>query len=453
MLLTRHAGSHRTAALAGLLSVALLVAPRLVAAAAPAVSEDVPVPGGTAALAKALEIDPVPDRARFAAEVARIIYDDTKERRTYVDSKFRQLSAYLETIDRHESASTRGNTVRADSQFERVPVPLPSVVWSEVLRRPVDPAHLFAIVMSDAAAAFLVHGLAALDDETLQFFVDHPAAVRQLYERGAPAFATFAAHLQVRANRVVVPGGDQAVPLWEALVGEKTGQPARFILHLFTRDKGRLAYLYDTIGSLDPARASFALGLWIADARARVDRFRALGSAVTAMGHNAWADRSPFRRAPHDLVSMLLRAQPQPTGAPAAPAWRVLWARAFDSSDASGDLATLRATPAHGESIDAAWLVETLLQGDAALAVGASRSVCLWPACAGVDRPGGLVRCAFRVAVPSPLSHVDAHTRTHRRPSAGALRGSDASRGADIRSGDHACTRRACQLPGRDRAR
>ena len=104
-------------------------------------------------------------------------------------------------------------------------MPLPSVVWSEVLRRPVDPAHLFAIVMSDAAAAFLVHGLAALDDETLQFFVDHPAAVRQLYERGAPAFATFAAHLQVRANRVVVPGGDQAVPLWEALIGEQ-GRPA-----------------------------------------------------------------------------------------------------------------------------------------------------------------------------------------------------------------------------------
>ena len=67
MLPTWHAGSHRIVALAGLLSVAMLLAPRLVAAAAPGVSEDVPVPGGTAALAKALEIDPVPDRARFAA--------------------------------------------------------------------------------------------------------------------------------------------------------------------------------------------------------------------------------------------------------------------------------------------------------------------------------------------------------------------------------------------------
>src|SRR5688572_24891428 len=352
MLPTRRAGSHRTAALAGVLSVAMLVAPRLVATAAPVVSEDVPVPGGTAALAKALDIDPVPDRARFAAELARIIYDDTKGRRADVRSKFHQLSVYFATV-------------RVDAQFERVPVPLTSVVWSEVLRRPVDPAHLFAIVMSDAAAAFLVHGLAALDDETLQFFVDHPAAVRQLYERGAPAFATFAAHLQVRANRVVVPGGDQAVPLWEALIGEKVGRPAAFILQLFTRDEGRLAYLFDTIGSLDPARASFALGLWIADARARVDRFKALGSAVTAMGPTVWTDRSPFKRAPHDVVSMLLRAQPQPTGAPAAPAWQVVWARAFDSSNTSGDLATLRATPAHGESIDAAWLVETLLHGDA----------------------------------------------------------------------------------------
>jgi hypothetical protein len=342
----------------------MLVAPRLVATAAPGVSEDVPVPGGTAALAKALDIDPVPDRARFAAELARIIYEDSKQRRTDARSKFRQLRAYLESIDPQNSASKRGNTFRADAQLEGVPVPLPAVVWSEVLRRPVNPAHLFAIVMSDAAAAFLVHGLAALDDETLQFFVDHPAAVRRIYERGAPAFATFAAHLQVHANRVVVPGGDQAVLLWEALVGERVGRPAPFIFQLFTRDEGRLAYLYDAIGSLDSARASFALGLWIGDARTRVDRFRALGSAVTARGDDVWTDRTPFKRPPHDLVSMLLRAQPQPSGAPAAPAWRVLWARVFDSSDASGDLATLRATPARRESIDAAWLVETLLEGD-----------------------------------------------------------------------------------------
>ena len=89
-----------------------------------------------------------------------------------------------------------------------------------------------------------------------------------------------------------------------------------------------------------------------------------LGQRSPRWATTVWTDRSPFKRAPHDLVSMLLRAQPQSTGAPAAPAWRALWARAFDASDASGDLATRRATHAHGESIDAAWLAETLLQGD-----------------------------------------------------------------------------------------
>src|SRR5262245_53401565 len=38
-------------------------------AAAVVVSQDVPVPGGTAALAKALAIDPPPDRGRFMFEI------------------------------------------------------------------------------------------------------------------------------------------------------------------------------------------------------------------------------------------------------------------------------------------------------------------------------------------------------------------------------------------------
>ena len=143
----------------------------------------------------------------------------------------------------------------------KVPVPLPSVVWSEVLRRPVDPAHLFAIVMSDAAAAFLVHGLAALDDETLQFFVDHPAAVRQLYERGAPAFATFAAHLQVTRIASLSPVAIRRCPCGRRLsVRRPVGRPASFsICSPGTRDASRISRT--TIGSLDPARASFALGL------------------------------------------------------------------------------------------------------------------------------------------------------------------------------------------------
>jgi hypothetical protein len=364
---TRRTGSPRVAACRALLAAAVMVASP-VASASTLLSEDVPVPGGTAALAKAIGLEPVPDLARFAAELARVVYDDTKERRKYGNSKFQKLLAYFESEDRSASSLNRGESLPVEAPIERVPIPLPAVVWSEVLRRPVAPARLFAAVMSDAAAALLLHGLAALDDETLQFFVDHPAVARQLYVRGTPAFATFAAHLQIHGSRVVVPGGDGAASLWEALLGEKTGQPGRFIRQLFIKGDGRLAYLYDVVGSLDSARASFALGLWIPDVRTRLERFIALGSAVDSIAPEWSVDQFPFRRPPYDLVSMLLRVQPESTGAPSAPAERTLWARVFDVADQGGERNT-RTMVQRGGPIDSAWLVQALLHGN-----GPSRS-------------------------------------------------------------------------------
>ena len=365
MVRTLHDGSPRIAALRALLTVSMLVAPLVAAAASPVVSEDVPVPGGTAALAKAIGLAIVPDRARFAAELARVVYDDTKERRKYANSKFRRLLAYFETVEQPESALSRSDAISVEAPIDRVPIPLSAVVWSEVLRRPVAPERVFATVMSDAAAALLLHGLAALDDETLQFFVDHPAVVRQLYERGASAFAGYVSHLEVRGNRVAVPGGDRAAPLWEALLGEQTGQPGRFIRQLFIKGDGRLAYLYDTIGSLDAARASFALGLWIPDERRRLERFNALGAAVASIAPEWSVDQFPFRRPTHDLVSMLLRVEPGATGAPRAPMWQALWARVLNIANDASERNTTRNMPHDGRPIDAAWLVDALLHGDA----------------------------------------------------------------------------------------
>src|SRR6185295_6662505 len=49
-------------------------------AAAVVVSQDVPVPGGTAAFARALAIDPAPDRGRFMFEITRLIHDNPETR-------------------------------------------------------------------------------------------------------------------------------------------------------------------------------------------------------------------------------------------------------------------------------------------------------------------------------------------------------------------------------------
>lgn len=354
-------GSHHAAALTRLLAGVLLVVFQSNAAASRAVSEDVPVPGGIAAVAQAIGIAVVPDQARFAAELARVLHDP--QERMSPDSKLRRFIAYLKTAERSESTSSGGGTSGAVAPAERVPIPLPAAVWSEVLRRPVASARLFGAVMSDPAAALLVHGLAALDDETLGFFADHPSVARRLYEDGASAFAVFAAHLAVHDNRVIPPGGDQAVPLWEALLGEKATQPDRFIRRLFTADGGRLAYLYDAIGSVDAPRAAFALGLWIPDARMRLARFEALASGVSAIAPEWSIGKLPFRRPAHDFTSMLLRVRVTPAGSPAAPAWQTLWEHAFDDAVDSREAGRALASLDRAELIDAAWLVETLLHG------------------------------------------------------------------------------------------
>jgi len=148
-------GSHHQTALAGLLAGVVLVMSQPGAAASP-VSEDVPVPGGIASLAQAIGIDVVPDQARFSAELVRVLYEP--QERMSADSKVRRFIAYLKTAERDELTSNRGVTSGARPPVERVPIPLPAAVWSEVLRRPIASARLFGALMSDPAAGRRVHG-------------------------------------------------------------------------------------------------------------------------------------------------------------------------------------------------------------------------------------------------------------------------------------------------------
>ena len=60
------------------------------------------------------------------------------------------------------------------------------------------------------------------------------------------------------------------------MVGARVNDPATFVTALFGSAKGRIAYLYDVVGHLDGPRAAFALGLWLPDRAARLERFQAL---------------------------------------------------------------------------------------------------------------------------------------------------------------------------------
>ena len=320
-----------------------------------AVSEDVPLRGGTAALSHALGIDQVPERGRFMFEITHLVYDTPEGRRP-------AAVAFLEAV--RQTAPRGKRDAGPDTRSaELVPVPLTAELWSNaIFHRKVAKDELVIAIVADRAAALVCHGLTALDEETLAFFARHPAVLTRIYERSAPMFAAFSDSLRIRANRVEPPGGAAAVPLWEAVLVEKATRPDRFLFQLLELNDGRLAYLYDVIGQLDPARRAFTLGLWLPSAPDRLERFKALTLGLDAI--REWKVRTlPFGRASYDLMMMLARIAVDRSGAPLAPASRAVWSRVFGGADLPDDVAR-QARAVEDDPFDAAWLMDTIGSAD-----------------------------------------------------------------------------------------
>ncbi|HMD35007.1 MAG TPA: hypothetical protein VKH42_08570 [Vicinamibacterales bacterium] len=330
------------------------------APAPPVALEDAPVPGGVVEFARALGIRPVPDRARFLFDMTRLVYEVDRPP---------VVPAVLQTLGRRgDHAFPTGDGDAKDRlDDDLIQVPLTAEVWSgAVFKRKIAREDLVAAIVSDRQAALLCHGLLALDDDTLRFFADQRGLITRIVERSDPVFAAFSTSLHVSGGRILPPGADaqgggDVVAMWEAAVGEKVTRPERFIQQLLEANEGRLAYLYDTVGQLDPARRAFALGLWMPNRAQRLDRFRALaGDGISAF--HEWHPRSlPFGRSGYDLGMVLSRVEVGDDGTPKEPASRGFWTRAFAWRDADDP----RVVPiTDDESIDAAWLTSTLGAAD-----------------------------------------------------------------------------------------
>jgi hypothetical protein len=235
-------------------------------------------------------------------------------------------------------------------------VPLSAVVWSSaVFDRTVTNDRLVSAIVTDRRAALVAHSLAALDDDTLEYLAAHPDVLRRLYDRDAVAFGAFGSTLRISGGQVIPPGGEAAVPLWEALFGVPLQQPDRVLRVLYGDYGGRLAYIYDLIAQLDAPRAAFALGLWIDDSAVRATRLQALLNAVVS-GYPEWRlDMLPFSKPLHDVGILLVRMEVEPNGAPAGIASEGFWADVFESQSLPGDRDLLREAP-QDRTLDAAWL-------------------------------------------------------------------------------------------------
>ena len=313
-------------------------------ARAAAIVEDAPVPGSTAAFARALGVDPTPDRARYMHEMTRLVYDTTEFRVPAV-------AAFLQAL--RQPPKNAGPILGGPNAADSVPVPLPADLWADaVFHRRVNRDTLVTAILADRHASLLCHGLTKLDDETLEFFAQHPSLLTRIYERSAPLFASFGASIRVRNNRVVPVGDEMAVPLWEMVANEKTTRPDRFVTALLEANDGRLGYLYDLVDQMDPPRRAFMLGAWLNEA-ARLERFKTL--ATSGLGAiREWHVRVlPFGRSSYDLGLAILRIEVDEQGRPRPPAARGFWTRVFSGSDVPDN-----------QPFDAAWVAENVVAAD-----------------------------------------------------------------------------------------
>lgn len=305
---------------------------QLAAAAPPATTEEVPITAPVASLAERVGVDVERDRPRFVPEIIRRVYSPPPHRQTPIVLGF-------------------GDGAVAGTAT----IPLASDVWTRsILRRAVPREQVLAAILSDRRAALLCRGLSGLDDETLAFYLAHPALLSWLYERGAPAFGAFGASVRVHDGRIAIPGGDRAGVLWESALLASARSPDAFIRALFAEPGARLAYLFDILDASTPEARAFALGFWMPTDAVRIARFQALASAVRGAYREWNAEELPFARPLSDLSMVLLRLQVDASGQMTPPASRQFWEAALNKHPASGAVSAAQGPPL----VDAAWLVQ-----------------------------------------------------------------------------------------------
>ena len=256
-----------------------------------------------------------------------------------------------------------GESVLITTSITALPLPLSPDVWSSVVfERSVPEKTLFATIVRDRRASLLYYGLQAMTPNTLAYVARNPDLLRSFYRDAAGPFAAFGGSFQIdEEGRVVVPDGADGVELWQSLVDEPITRPDQFGRALFSRDSGRLAYFFDGVLRLDEPHRRFALGLWITDRGARLERFRALYQTFIGVEDRLSFTELPFLRPSYDPPTLLGVVAVTPSGAPAAPAFKKLWSRAFESDDIPGVNDRIVNDPEEEGSIDAAWLAERLV--------------------------------------------------------------------------------------------
>jgi len=299
---------------------------------------DLPVTGGLATY-EALGLMPG-ERGAALALLARELHGQGTDRR--------EVARLIVSASSTPAAPA---SARPASPPITIAAPLTADHWRDVLDlRGRD--ELFPALLANRSA-LLVSAAALAADDSVRRLLDRDRGLLLWIVRTAPgAFLTAARGLHIDNDRIAVPGGAAAVPIWEAIVAEKVTRPAEFIRLLLTRDGGRLAWFYGSVSAMTADRVAAVLGP--GPVEAQVEQVRAMLEGFRSGDSNWRIEEHPYLRGVAD--AWMVTSQVGLTGSTVAPPnWQWLWEEVFDGSDLSRrEAAAVRRSPS--APITLAWL-------------------------------------------------------------------------------------------------
>jgi hypothetical protein len=254
----------------------------------------------------------------------------------------------------------KAQEVAADTRPLTIAAPLTADHWRDVLQL-TDKADLFAALINNRSAMLVAAGAMSTDPSIRALLERDRGLLRWIVKTAPAAFWISARSLIVEKDRVIVPGGPAMEPLWESLTEAKVTRPAEFIRALLTRDGGRLAWFYDSIGSTSDQRRTVMAGPPPLDAQH--EEVRALYGAFRAADSNWRLEEHPFLRGTTDpwIVASQIDIA---SGAVAPPAEQWFWEELFDRDDISRrSAAEVRREPA--SQVTLAWLTQKIVTSSA----------------------------------------------------------------------------------------
>lgn len=213
-----------------------------------------------------------------------------------------------------------------DSTPTTIAAPLTADHWRDVLELR-GRAEIFPALIANRPA-LLVCAATLAADPSLRALLERDRGLLRWLVRTAPgAFTAASRGLRIENDRIAVPGGAPAVPVWEAIVAEKVTRPAEFIRALVVRDSGRLAWLYGAAANMGPERLAAVLGP--GPVEAQIEQVRAMAEAFRSGDQNWKIEEHPFLRSVADSWMVVTQVEIA-NGQVAGPNWQWLWETVFD---------------------------------------------------------------------------------------------------------------------------